>query len=71
MLVEGGGELNAGFLRERSFAPVNRVHLYVAPALLGGQKTKGLLGWPLTSTFGRSRPGVLVLILPIFLFQKL
>ena len=41
MLVEGGGELNAGFLRE---GLVNRVHLYVAPALLGGQKTKGLLG---------------------------
>ena len=35
MLVEGGGELNAGFLRE---GLVNRV---VAPALLGGQKTKG------------------------------
>jgi diaminohydroxyphosphoribosylaminopyrimidine deaminase/5-amino-6-(5-phosphoribosylamino)uracil reductase len=33
--------LNAGFLRE---GLVNRVHLYVAPALLGGQKTKGLLG---------------------------
>lgn len=41
MLVEGGGELNAAFLRE---GLVNRVCLYVAPALLGGQQTKGLLG---------------------------
>jgi len=41
MLVEGGGELNAGLLRE---GLVNRVCLYVAPSLLGGQKTKGLLG---------------------------
>ncbi len=41
MLVEGGGELHAAFLRE---GLVKRVCLYVAPALLGGQRTKGLLG---------------------------
>ena len=41
MLVEGGSELNASFLRE---GLVNRVFLYVAPTLLGGQTTKGLLG---------------------------
>ncbi len=41
MLVEGGSELNASFLRE---GLVNRVYLYVAPTLLGGQTTKGLLG---------------------------
>ena len=41
MLVEGGSELHAGFLRE---GLVSRVALYVAPALLGGQKAKGLLG---------------------------
>ena len=41
MLLEGGGELNAAFLRA---GLVNRVCLYVAPALLGGQETKGLLG---------------------------
>ena len=41
LLVEGGGELNAAFLRE---GVVNRMCLYVAPALLGGQRTKGLLG---------------------------
>lgn len=41
MLVEGGGELNAGFLRA---GLVNRICLYVAPALLGGQQTIGLLG---------------------------
>ena len=40
MLLEGGSELNAGFLRE---GLVKRVCLYVAPTLLGGQKTKGLL----------------------------
>ena len=41
MLLEGGGELHAGFLRQ---GLVNRIHLYAAPALLGGQRTKGLLG---------------------------
>ncbi len=41
LLLEGGGELNAAFLRE---GLVNRVSLYVAPALLGGQQTRGLLG---------------------------
>ena len=41
MLVEGGSELNAAFLRA---GLVNRVAFYVAPALLGGQRTKGLLG---------------------------
>ena len=41
MLVEGGSELNAAFLRA---GLVNRVHLYVAPSLLGGQRAKGLLG---------------------------
>ncbi len=41
MLVEGGAELHASFLRE---SLVNRVCLYVAPALLGGQETKSLLG---------------------------
>ena len=40
LLIEGGGELNASFLRD---GLVNRVHLYVAPTLLGGQETKGLL----------------------------
>ena len=54
MLLEGGAELNAGFLRA---GLVNRVHLYVAPALLGGQQTKGLLG-------GRS-PRRLSEILPV------
>ena len=41
MLVEGGAELHAAFLRE---SLVNRVCLYVAPILLGGQETKSLLG---------------------------
>ena len=54
LLLEGGSELNAGFLRA---GLVNRVALYVAPALLGGQQTKGLLG-------GRS-PRRLAEILPV------
>ncbi len=41
LLVEGGGELNAGFLRE---GLVNQVYLYVAPTLLGGRNATGLLG---------------------------
>ena len=41
MLLEGGSEVNAAFLRA---GLVNRVCLYVAPILLGGQKSKGLLG---------------------------
>ena len=41
MLVEGGSELNAGFLRE---GLVNRVYLYVAPVLLGGHNATGLIG---------------------------
>ncbi len=41
LMVEGGSELNASFLRE---GLVNQVYLYMAPALLGGQNAKGLLG---------------------------
>lgn len=41
LLVEGGGELNASFLRE---GLVNQVYLYVAPILLGGHNATGLLG---------------------------
>ncbi|MCY4614730.1 MAG: bifunctional diaminohydroxyphosphoribosylaminopyrimidine deaminase/5-amino-6-(5-phosphoribosylamino)uracil reductase RibD [Nitrospira sp.] len=54
MLLEGGSELNAAFLRA---GLVNRVALYVAPSLLGGQLTKGLLGGP--------SPGRLAEILPV------
>ena len=41
LLVEGGSELSAGFLRA---ALVNRLYLYVAPVLLGGRDAKGLIG---------------------------
>lgn len=41
LLVEGGGELNASFLRE---GLVNQVYLYVAPILMGGHNATGLLG---------------------------
>ncbi len=40
LLVEGGGELNAGFLRE---GLVNQVYLYVAPTLMGGHNAVGML----------------------------
>jgi len=41
LLVEGGSELNGSFLRE---GLVNQVYLYLAPALLGGQNAKSLIG---------------------------
>lgn len=41
ILLEGGSELNAGFLRE---GLVNRVYCYVAPVLLGGHNATGLIG---------------------------
>lgn len=41
VLVEGGSELNASFLRE---GLVNQVYLYMAPTLLGGSNAKGLIG---------------------------
>jgi diaminohydroxyphosphoribosylaminopyrimidine deaminase/5-amino-6-(5-phosphoribosylamino)uracil reductase len=41
LLIEGGGEVNACALRE---GLVNRVMLYVAPSLLGGQDAKGIMG---------------------------
>ena len=41
LMLEGGSELNAGFLRE---GLVNQVYLYMSPSLLGGQNAKGLIG---------------------------
>ncbi len=41
VLIEGGSEVNAAALRE---GLVNRVMLYVAPCLLGGQDAKGMIG---------------------------
>ena len=41
VLLEGGSELNANALRLKL---VNRVMLYMAPRLLGGQDAKGLIG---------------------------
>lgn len=40
-MVEGGGELNAAFFKARL---VNHVRLYVAPTLLGGAASKGVIG---------------------------
>jgi len=41
VLIEGGSTLNASALQE---GLVNKVRLYVAPKLLGGQDTKSLIG---------------------------
>jgi len=41
LLVEGGGEINASFIRR---GVVNRLMLYIAPTVLGGQNAKGWLG---------------------------
>ena len=41
VMVEGGGELNAAFLKSKL---VNHVRLYVAPTLLGGTQSKGVIG---------------------------
>lgn len=41
LLLEGGSEMNASAL---STGLVHRLHLYVAPALLGGQDAKGVFG---------------------------
>ncbi|MCC6140940.1 MAG: RibD family protein, partial [Nitrospira sp.] len=41
VMVEGGGELNAAFLKA---GLVNQVRFYVAPTLLGGMQSKGVIG---------------------------
>lgn len=41
VMVEGGGELNAAMLASNL---VNKVRLYVAPTLLGGNQSKGVIG---------------------------
>jgi diaminohydroxyphosphoribosylaminopyrimidine deaminase/5-amino-6-(5-phosphoribosylamino)uracil reductase len=43
VLLEGGSQMNASALRA---GLVNRVVLYVAPLLLGGQDAKGVIGGP-------------------------
>ena len=41
LLVEGGAEVNASFLNE---GQVDKLVLFIAPLLLGGQKAKGMIG---------------------------
>ena len=41
LLVEGGGEINGAMLKSKL---VQRVRLYIAPALLGGSDAKGMIG---------------------------
>jgi diaminohydroxyphosphoribosylaminopyrimidine deaminase/5-amino-6-(5-phosphoribosylamino)uracil reductase len=40
-LVEGGSEINSAMLRAKL---VDHLRLYVAPALLGGNNAKGVIG---------------------------
>ena len=41
VLIEGGSTVNAAALREKL---VNRVVLYIAPTLMGGQDAKAVIG---------------------------
>lgn len=41
LLIEGGGELAASAIKA---SVVNRLHLYIAPRLLGGSNAKGVIG---------------------------
>jgi diaminohydroxyphosphoribosylaminopyrimidine deaminase/5-amino-6-(5-phosphoribosylamino)uracil reductase len=41
LLIEGGGELAASALRA---SVVNRLHLYIAPRILGGSDARGVIG---------------------------
>ena len=49
VLIEGGGEVNGSALHDNL---VNRVALFIAPTLLGGQQSKGLLGGPSPARLG-------------------
>lgn len=53
LLVEGGSELNAGFLRAKL---VNRVRFYLAPALLGGVQSISVIGGPSPRRLAQARP---------------
>jgi diaminohydroxyphosphoribosylaminopyrimidine deaminase/5-amino-6-(5-phosphoribosylamino)uracil reductase len=50
-MIEGGGELNAAFL---TAGLVNAVRLYVAPVLLGGAASKGVVGGPSPARLGQA-----------------
>ena len=53
LLLEGGSEVNATALRS---GLLNRLQLYVAPALLGGQDAKGLIGGASPASISASWP---------------
>ncbi|MCA9500907.1 MAG: bifunctional diaminohydroxyphosphoribosylaminopyrimidine deaminase/5-amino-6-(5-phosphoribosylamino)uracil reductase RibD [Nitrospira sp.] len=53
VLIEGGGTLNATALQQ---GLVNRVRLYMAPMLLGGQDAMGLIGGQSPKKLDRARP---------------
>jgi diaminohydroxyphosphoribosylaminopyrimidine deaminase / 5-amino-6-(5-phosphoribosylamino)uracil reductase len=51
LLIEGGSELAASALRS---GVVNRLHLYIAPRLLGGIDAKGIIGGPSPRNLART-----------------
>ena len=53
LLLEGGSEVNASALRS---GLLDRLQLYVAPALLGGQDAKGLIGGASPASISASWP---------------
>jgi diaminohydroxyphosphoribosylaminopyrimidine deaminase/5-amino-6-(5-phosphoribosylamino)uracil reductase len=53
VLLEGGSTVNASALQQ---GVVNRVRLYLAPTLLGGQDAKGLIGGLSHKKLGRVWP---------------
>ncbi|ALA59589.1 Riboflavin biosynthesis protein RibD [Nitrospira moscoviensis] len=53
VLLEGGSELNAAFLKA---GLVNRVRFYVAPALLGGARSIGVIGGRSPASPAQARP---------------
>lgn len=53
LLVEGGSDLAASALRA---GVVDRLRLYIAPRLLGGNDAKGLIGGPCPSRLGQAQP---------------
>lgn len=51
LLIEGGSELAASALQA---GVVNRLHLYIAPRLLGGTDAKGVIGGPSPHSLARA-----------------
>ncbi len=57
VLVEGGSELNAALLKD---GLINEVRLYVAPKLLGGRQSTGVIGGASPRSLAQAVPLVTV-----------